>query len=403
MPFAAPVVPGTQAVWAADSCTAPATDYGTDTMSVSIPSTASYTVWTHIKIPSSSANSILLNVGGTCYNVGGSAAIPANTWEWINYYDGKTASVATQSLTQGSKSVALIGTSTGVLVDQVEFVPGSCVPTGNGSNCTAATTTTGGTTTGGSGTTTTGGGTSTGRSGGGGSGPTKVVSGGTFTPSTTSTPTQVTAPVTLQPTLSDPGDGNVIEVQYYLNNKLIATLTTTPFAYKLDTTKILNGTYTLTTKKTYDSGHVVSTSQKIIVKNPASLEQLMLAARHYIVIELIALVILFIGCRLFLKRLKLRRPTAGSLSPAGTADAYGPLTYAPSSPYPTETQPTASQFPVQPVNGSTPPADNGGGYGALPYSNTPPAPESQSPLPQPQQIPPAGVSPSGDENKLQQR
>ncbi len=381
-----PVVLGNSAVWAADSCTAPATDYGTDTMSAPIPSTASYTVWTHIKIPSSSANSILLNVAGTCYNVGASTSVPANTWEWIDYYDGSTSKVITQSLTQGSKNVELIGTSTGVLVDQIEFVPGSCVPTGNGSNCTTATTTTGGSSGsggGGGGTTTSGGGGST--SGSGGGSVSVVQSGGSLTPSTTSTPTQIDSPVTLQPSTSGSASDPVIEVQYYLNKKLLATVTTAPFTYKLDSTKILNGTYTLTTKTTYASGNVTTTSQKLIVKNPASLRQLLLAAEHYIVAEVITLIVLIVGFKLLRKWLRSRQGQVsgdGPMPAVAGGDGYVPLSYAPSA-YPTENPSLPPQPPMQPTDG-TPPTNGEGNYAALPYANSPGAA-----APQEQQVPPA--------------
>jgi len=68
---------------AADSCTAPGTTYGTDTMTVVVPASATYTIWTRMLAPSSSANSILLSIDGTnCYNVGGGSGIPANSWTW---------------------------------------------------------------------------------------------------------------------------------------------------------------------------------------------------------------------------------------------------------------------------------------------------------------------------------
>lgn len=342
---------GHQSVWAADSCSAPATNYGTVSMSVPSLPAGTYTIWTHMKIPSSSANSVLLNVGGTCYNVGGSTSIPANAWEWINYYDGRNTNVVQQSLGQGTQSVKITGQSSGVRVDQIEFVLGSCVPSGTGGNCVSSGGSTGGSTG--------GGGTATGgtRSSSGGGNVSVLGQNGTLTPTDTGTPTQVGGSVTLQPGTSA-GDA-IIEVQYYLNNKLLAAVTTPPFSYHLDTKKILNGTYTLTTKTTYASGNATSTSQKLIVKNPFSFTQLMLMARHYIVVEIILLIVLIVAFRLLRKWLRSRRPPADSLPPAagsgGGGTPYIPLSYN-NSPYPVPTGTPGNpaplpQLPVPPVVG----------------------------------------------------
>ena len=344
-------------VEAASSCAAPATNYGTDTMKVTTPSAASYTIWTHMKIPSTSANSVLLNVDGTCYKVGASTAIPTGTWRWIDYYGGNRAAIVKQSLGQGSQSVKLVGTASGVLVDRLEFISSSCTPTGNGSNCASVTTTTAPTSSGTS---------------------TSVV-----TPTNTNVPTQVTAPVTVQPNTTS-SNGTILEVQYYLNNKLLATVTTSPFSYTLNTKKILNGTYTFETKTTYDSGKVTTATQQLVIKNPASFEQLMLAAEHYIVPEVIILIILIIGFVVIRKHLNSRRgPTDPDMiltTPTNTGGTPGVLTPYENSPYSTGTPsyppqqqtPPTQLYPPQ----QTPPAQ--------PYQNTPSyPPQQQTPPTQP--------------------
>ncbi len=125
--------------WAAtDSCTPPAMTFGTDTMSVNVPATSTYTLWTRLKIPSKSANSILLNVdhGSSCFDVGGNASLPLNTWEWVNYNDGSAAHAVRLTLGQGTHTFELIGTSNGVSVDRLEeLTDRSCVPNGVGDNC----------------------------------------------------------------------------------------------------------------------------------------------------------------------------------------------------------------------------------------------------------------------------
>jgi hypothetical protein len=123
-----------QALAAPDSCTAPATTYGTDTMSVYVPTTATYTIWTRLQAPSSSANSILLSVDGTnCYNVGGDSSIPTGSWDWVDDYDGNAANLVNVSLSQGTHTLVLTGTESGVSIDRLIAVP---LATGGGVGCT---------------------------------------------------------------------------------------------------------------------------------------------------------------------------------------------------------------------------------------------------------------------------
>lgn len=310
---------GYQTAWATDSCTAPSADYGTDTMSTSIPAAGSYTVWTHLKIPNSSANSVLLNVSGTCYNVGGSTSIPVNTWEWIDYYDGNSNSTIVRSLSQGNQNVELIGTASGVRVDQVEFVSNGCTPASDGSNCTLITTT-----------------------GGGSSDSEDSLSSPSSSGSTLKSPASST---------SNP----ILKVQYYLNNKLKATITTAPFTYHLNTKKILNGTYTLETKTIYTSGKSVTTSQKIVIKNPASLTQLLLTVEHYAVQEIIGLIVLIIIFAVVRKLVKSRRGPTNTILPPDNGNAYESLV----SMYSSNATPSPNPQPQNPPTNGTPNGDNG--------------------------------------------
>jgi hypothetical protein len=130
-----------------DSCTPPSTTYGTDTMSVYVPATATYTIWTRLQAPSSSANSILLNIDNTnCYNVGGDSSIPTNnTWDWVDDYGGSTANLVNVSLSSGTHTFTLTGTESGVSIDRIIAVPTSsgnvsCTPSNTqddtaGTNC----------------------------------------------------------------------------------------------------------------------------------------------------------------------------------------------------------------------------------------------------------------------------
>jgi hypothetical protein len=123
----------------ADSCTPPTTTYGTDTMSVNIATAGTYSIWTRVETPSSSVNSILLNIdNSTCFNVGGSS-LTANTWTWVNYADGNTATKVTANLSAGTHTFTLTGTESGLMVDRIEaLADNTCVPTGTGDNCTVS-------------------------------------------------------------------------------------------------------------------------------------------------------------------------------------------------------------------------------------------------------------------------
>jgi len=92
---------------------------------------------------------------------------------------------------------------------------------------------------------------------------------------------QISAPATMSPdTASSPGDP-VIKAQYYLDKKLLASVTAAPYTYRLNTTNIRNGQHTFTTKTFYLSGKISTSSQKLNVKNPPSLTQTRLVAQHY--------------------------------------------------------------------------------------------------------------------------
>ena len=114
-----------------------------------------------------------------------------------------------------------------------------------------------------------------------------------ITPSGSSTPValpsgssvEVTAPATVEPTdqveNTTTVDNPIVKVIYLLNGKIIDTETVAPFSYKLDTTKLLNGKYTMTTDTYYASGTMTTSTQAVTVANPASLKQLQLAAKKY--------------------------------------------------------------------------------------------------------------------------
>ena len=247
------------------ACSAPATTYGSDTVNLSVPSAGTYTLWVRMQAPSTSSNQFMLQVnGGSCFNVGGNAAMPLNTWTWVNYQNGSSSQVMQASLVAGNNSLVLIGTQPKVVVDTVlALASSSCVPTGLGTNCT--TSQTGPSTSGGS-TTPTAGGSAAVQAIANAHLPAVALSsnGTALTPNGTTV--QLSKPVVVSPAYV-PGK-TIKEARYYLNNRLVYTAKTSPYTYKLDTNQLLNGQYTLTATTVYTTGETASMSEKITISHP---------------------------------------------------------------------------------------------------------------------------------------
>jgi len=256
----------------AAACQLPANNYGTDTLSISVPNTISYTIWVRIQAPSETDNTILLQINGTtCFNVGGGSTMPLNSLTWVNYQNGVSSQPMQIQLSAGSSSLELIGNAPGVAVDSILALGDpNCVPTGLGTNCTIdqpapTKPPPGGTSTSPSGT-----------SGGSGSGvassktstatlPKVALSASGTTLSPNNSQTTLTNPVTVQPTYTQ--GLTIKKVRYYLNKKLVYVATRSPFTYYLNTNKLSNGRYTLLSDTTYTSGQSVEVSQVIVVKH----------------------------------------------------------------------------------------------------------------------------------------
>lgn len=98
-----------------------------------------YTVWSKMLVPAV-GNSYYLQVGQTCA-AQIADTIGANTWHWIAKQQTFTAPA------DGDYPVRLVGNELGVSVDKIMFLNNTCVPVGNGDNCTPAATVTPATTT----------------------------------------------------------------------------------------------------------------------------------------------------------------------------------------------------------------------------------------------------------------
>jgi len=344
----------TQAV--AVACAVPSPSYGSDTLSVAIPSTGTYYVWLRMLSPGSGSNGILLQVDtASCYAMGGASSMPTNSWTWVNYQNGSTGSIASLSLSQGTHAVTLLGNKAGVEVDRIELLGDPhCTPTGTGDNCvvanaaaSTATTTTASTSL---------------------NDTAQTNSSATTLPTTDGAQTTVNAPVEIVPSSIASNKGELVKAEYYLNGKLIATRSAAPFDYQLQTQNYLNGTYTLITKLYYTSGTTSSTSQKITIKNPASFKQFTLTAQKYAPVGGSVIVVLAIGAFLFIRFRPFKKSPIIPLPqfvPQPTEASYQPpqpAPYAPPAPQPLPPQQNTPYLPQRP----TTPAES------LPQTATPP-------------------------------
>ena len=246
------------------ACSPPATTYGSDTLNLSVPSAGTYTLWVRMQAPATSSNQFMLQVnGGTCFNAGGSATMPLNTWTWVNFQNGNGGQVMQTPLNAGSNSLVLIGTEPKTVVDTVlALASTTCVPTGLGTNCTSEQTApSGGTSTG-----TSTSGTAMAQATANSHLPAvALATGGTvLTPNGTSV--QLSKTVEVSPVVIS---GMAIkEAKYYLNKRLVYTATKAPFTYKLSPNHLLAGSYNLATTTVYTSGESVTTSEKVVIVHP---------------------------------------------------------------------------------------------------------------------------------------
>lgn len=237
-------------VKAAD-CIAPAPSYGTDTVILNVPTSTTYHLWVRMNVASNSANTILLQVNNDCANVGG-GSLPINAWTWVGYQNGNATEATQLSLPAGNTTVELLGNQANVGVDDILALANTtCIPVGDGGNCTADSQSTGN----GSGSTTIPPGSS------------QALNAGGTTLQPNNTTVNLTRSVTVLPTPSSTGAA-IKEVKYYLNHKLVYTATKAPFTYKLNPATLENGRYILTTITIYTTGHAVLASETFVVNHP---------------------------------------------------------------------------------------------------------------------------------------
>lgn len=209
---------------------------GTVTQSITAATAGTYRVWSRIMAPDTTNNSYYLQVDGGCaINVGDSSSIPANTWTWVNYQDGNTASYVDVTLSQGTHTLLMTGRESGVMLDRVIFTGDtSCVPTGTGDNCANPDTTP----------------------------PTVSVA----TPSIGST---VSGSTSIQVNATDAS--GISKVDIMVDGTILASPTTSPYTATWDTTKVADGTHYVSAKAYDTAGNTAPSSNvTVTVQNSTS-------------------------------------------------------------------------------------------------------------------------------------
>jgi fibronectin type 3 domain-containing protein len=215
------------------ACQTIPTTYGSVTSTVSIPTTTTYHIWSRIMAPDTTNNSYYLQVDSNCaINVGDAASIAANSWTWLDYQDGSTATHTSANLTAGTHNITLIGREPGAKLDRVLFVSDTCVPTGIGGNCADSTA------------------------------PTVSLT----SPTANQT---VSGTTTLSATAADDSGGSgVAKVDFLVDGVVKNSDTTSPYSYSWDSKTVADGTHTVQAKATDVAGNIGSSiTVSVTVKN----------------------------------------------------------------------------------------------------------------------------------------
>lgn len=139
---------------------------------------------------------------------------------------------------------------------------------------------------------------------------------------------ELTAPIDVQPATIQ-SDG-ISKVEYYLDGKLVKTVTVPPYKYRVDTNNLLNGNHKLTTKTYYTNGQTETVNQILAVKNPFGLTQLrLLSVKYFWVVLFIILLLIALVTVLLLKG---RR--GGNSGGDGGYSGVDPMYITPSTPPP---------------------------------------------------------------------
>ena len=227
----------------AAACTQPTTDYGNVSgLSVNLPASTTYRIWTRMVAADTTNNTYLLQIdGSSCYTVGGSSVqtypsgatnyfstSSTNTSDWVDKQSSGT--VLDVSLTAGTHTLKLIGNAPNVVVDRVILTQDtSCVPQGTGDNCANPPDTT----------------------------PPVVSITAPANNSTISTTTTATANAT--------DDVAVQKVEFYIDGVLKATDTASPYTYSINPASLSVGAHALVAKAYDTTGNSASSTANFTV------------------------------------------------------------------------------------------------------------------------------------------
>ncbi|HEV7454533.1 MAG TPA: Ig-like domain-containing protein [Candidatus Saccharimonadales bacterium] len=213
-------------------CQAPAASFGSATLTLNVPATATYRVWTRMQSTATAANKYSLEVdGSSCYSIGG-ATLPANTWTWVDYQGGSITSKVELPLSQGNHSLKLIGTQAGVRIDRIVAESDlACVPQGATADC--------------------------------------VTPGDKTVPTVTLTAPAANAALSgVTAITADAHDNDKIaKVEFYANSQLLGSDTSAPYTYSWDTSLLGNGQYSVIAKAYDATGNTATDSRTVTLKN----------------------------------------------------------------------------------------------------------------------------------------
>jgi hypothetical protein len=114
------------------SCSNVPTNTGRSELTINVASAGTYKVWSRLR-STTSANSYWLQIDSQCYLIGNSGTF--SNWTWVDYVNGNQTNKALYSLGTGSYVVKLIGSQSGLQLDNVILTTDmSCVPTGIAGN-----------------------------------------------------------------------------------------------------------------------------------------------------------------------------------------------------------------------------------------------------------------------------
>ena len=123
---------------AAAACGALPTKLGTATFKVNAPSDGGYRFWAHTYSPSTGNDAFYMQVDQAyCQIAVGDEGIAAGQFAWIDYQNGNTSEKINLSLSAGEHTFTVAGLDPSVGIDKIILtLDASCVPAGDGANCT---------------------------------------------------------------------------------------------------------------------------------------------------------------------------------------------------------------------------------------------------------------------------